>query len=82
MATVAWLAEDAEATGDAFTLVDKEEEPMVREIEQVLHRTLPRVTLPGFNYRRPGGFESAPARGRRNFGRSHSGQLHRRHHRR
>ena len=45
----------AEATGDAFTLVDREEEPTVREIEQALRRALPRVTLPHFNYRRPGG---------------------------
>ena len=44
----------AEATGDAFTLVDKEEEPTVRDIEQALRRTLPRVTLPHFDYKRPG----------------------------
>ncbi len=42
----------AEATGDAFTLMDKEEESMVQEIEQTLHRTLPRVTLPRFDYRK------------------------------
>ncbi|MBI1952673.1 MAG: DEAD/DEAH box helicase [Candidatus Omnitrophica bacterium] len=42
----------AEATGDAFTLMDKIEEPLVADIEQTLHRTLPRVTLPHFNYRR------------------------------
>ena len=45
----------AEANGDAFTLVDREEEPIVREIEQTLRRTLPRVTLPHFNYKKPGG---------------------------
>ncbi|MBI3332965.1 MAG: DEAD/DEAH box helicase [Candidatus Omnitrophica bacterium] len=41
-----------EATGDAFTLMDKEEEPFVREIEQTLHRALPRVTLPDFDYKK------------------------------
>ena len=42
----------AEATGDAFTLMDKEEESLVQEIEQTLGRTLPRVTLPRFDYRK------------------------------
>jgi ATP-dependent RNA helicase RhlE len=45
----------AEATGDAFTLVDKDEEPLVKDIEQALKQTLPRVTLPQFDYKRPGG---------------------------
>ena len=55
-----------EATGDAFTLVDKEEEPLVRDIEQVLHRTLPRITLPNFNYRRgeTSGSRESVSRGR------------------
>lgn len=44
----------AEATGDAFTLVDKDEEPMIEEIEKALKRTLPRVTLPNFDYKKPG----------------------------
>ena len=48
----------AEATGDAFTLVAHDEEPMIKEIEQRLNRTLPRVTLPNFDYKRP-----APHRG-------------------
>jgi len=43
----------AEATGDAFSLVDREEEPLIAAIEQALHRTLPRVTLPHFNYKKP-----------------------------
>ena len=59
----------AEATGDAFTLMDKEEEPLVREIEQALGRTLPRVTLPRFAYRRadhsPRRPHTHPARRRR-----------------
>ncbi|MBI3996226.1 MAG: DEAD/DEAH box helicase [Candidatus Omnitrophica bacterium] len=44
----------ADATGDAFTLVDKDEEPMVKDIERALSRTLPRVTLPNFDYKKPG----------------------------
>jgi len=47
-----------DATGDAFTLADRDEEPMVREIERALNRTLPRVTLPNFDYKRAG-----PSRG-------------------
>jgi ATP-dependent RNA helicase RhlE len=42
----------AEATGDAFTLVDHYEEPLVTDIERALNRTLPRVTLPDFDYKR------------------------------
>ena len=44
----------AEATGDAFTLMDRVEEPMIQEIEKSLGRTLPRVTLPNFDYRKAG----------------------------
>ncbi len=44
----------AEAVGDAFTLVDREEESTIRQIEQVLRKTLPRVTLPNFDYKKPG----------------------------
>ena len=43
----------AEATGDAFTLVDPEEESMIREIERTIRQDLPRVTLPQFDYKRP-----------------------------
>ncbi len=75
----------AEATGDAFTLIDKEEEPMVREIEQLLHRTLPRVLLPHFNYKKPGGAVSSDSPSRRRFQphqeRRGSRQAPRRHHR-
>ena len=70
----------AEATGDAFTLVDKEEEPMIQEIEQTLHRTLPRVTLPYFNYRRPAGPSGREERRRHSRGGSapHRGGYRRR----
>ena len=40
----------AESTGDAFTFVAPEEETDLRAIERVLGRTLPRVTLPEFDY--------------------------------
>ncbi len=44
----------AEATGDAFTLVDREEEPMVTDIERAIGKPLPRVTLPNFDYKKAG----------------------------
>ena len=40
----------AEATGTAFTLVSPEEEESLRDIERVIGRRLPRVTVPGFDY--------------------------------
>jgi len=40
----------AEATGDAFLFVAPEEEADLRGIERVIHKRLPRVTLPGFDY--------------------------------
>ena len=40
----------AEMTGEAFTLVSKEEEGSLRDIERAIGRRLPRVTLPDFNY--------------------------------
>ncbi len=43
----------ADATGDAFTLVDREEEPLIRDIERLLKQALPRVTLPDFDYKSP-----------------------------
>ena len=41
----------AEATGDAFTFVAPQEESDIRAIEQAIGKTLPRVTLPDFDYR-------------------------------
>ncbi len=40
----------AELTGDAFTFVAPDEEADLRAIEQAVHRRLPRVTLPDFDY--------------------------------
>ncbi|HKZ21523.1 MAG TPA: DEAD/DEAH box helicase, partial [Acidimicrobiia bacterium] len=58
----------AEATGSAFTLVSPDEEPDLRSIERTLGRSLPRVTLPGFDYAAPGdghGLGGAGSGGRR-----------------
>ena len=41
----------AEATGDAFTFVAPEDEGELRAIERAINRTLPRVTLPDFDYK-------------------------------
>ena len=41
----------AEATGDAFTFVSPGEEGDLRAIERAIGKTLPRVTLPDFDYR-------------------------------
>ena len=40
----------AELTGDAFTFVAPDEEADLRAIERAIGRTLPRVTLPDFDY--------------------------------
>ena len=40
----------AEMTGEAFTLVSPQEEGELRDIEKVLGRRLPRVTVPDFDY--------------------------------
>jgi ATP-dependent RNA helicase RhlE len=41
----------AELTGEAFTFVSPEEEGDLRSIERAISHTLPRVTLPDFDYR-------------------------------
>ena len=40
----------AEATGTAFTFVSGDEEGSLKDIEKVIGRRLPRVTIPGFDY--------------------------------
>jgi ATP-dependent RNA helicase RhlE len=40
----------ADATGDAFTFVAPQEDPDLRAIERAIGHTLPRVTLPDFDY--------------------------------
>ena len=41
----------AELTGEAFTFVAPDEESDIRAIERAVSKTLPRVTLPDFNYK-------------------------------
>jgi ATP-dependent RNA helicase RhlE len=41
----------AELTGEAFTFVAPDEEANLRSIERAVHKTLPRVTLPDFDYK-------------------------------
>ena len=41
----------AAKTGDAFTFMTREDEPMVRSIEQVLGEKVKRHTLEGFDYK-------------------------------
>jgi ATP-dependent RNA helicase RhlE len=41
----------AEMTGDAFTFVAPDEEPDLRAIERAIGRSLPRVSLPDFDYK-------------------------------
>jgi ATP-dependent RNA helicase RhlE len=41
----------AEATGDAYTLVSPEEEKDLKAIERAIGKPLPRVTVPGFDYK-------------------------------
>jgi ATP-dependent RNA helicase RhlE len=43
----------AAKTGDAFTLLTREDEPTVRSIERVLGATIQRRTLKGFDYTKP-----------------------------
>ena len=69
----------AEATGDAFTLADRDEEPMVADIERALSRTLPRVTLPNFDYKKAGPPRSHEPRQRHGPPRHHGGPPHHRH---
>ena len=40
----------AQMTGEAFTFVSREEEADIRNIERAVKKTLPRVTLPDFDY--------------------------------
>jgi len=41
----------ADLTGEAFTFVSPDEEPDLRAIERAIAKSLPRVTLPDFDYR-------------------------------
>jgi ATP-dependent RNA helicase RhlE len=57
-------------SGEAFTLVTGEDEPMVRKLEGLLKKPLERRTMKGFNYDMPGpvtGLRSGPYRMGRNL---------------
>jgi ATP-dependent RNA helicase RhlE len=43
----------AERTGDAYTLVTREDEEMVRDIERMMNKRLDRKIIDGFNYNVP-----------------------------
>ncbi len=65
----------AEAEGDAFLLVAPEEEASLRDIERVIGKRLPRVTVPGFDYsKRPVEKLEVPLRQRLAAHRSRQGQ--------
>ncbi len=71
----------AEATGDAFSLVSPDEEPMIKDIERVINQRLPRVTLPDFNYRKSSHMpvhhgHGRPQHGRPQHARPHGGGHH------
>ena len=66
----------ADATGDAFTLVDRAEEGTLRDIERSLGKTLPRVTLPNFDYKKAGASsDSHHSRPRFSGGGRHSSRI-------
>jgi len=54
----------AELTGEAFTFVAPDEEADVRAIERAVRQTLPRVTLPDFDYKASGAQLEIPLRQR------------------
>ena len=51
----------AAKTGDAFTFITREDEPMVRSIERILGLKVERCTLEGFDYKQPAPPRSAVA---------------------
>jgi ATP-dependent RNA helicase RhlE len=50
----------AERTGDAFTLVTPEDSDMVRALEKIMGKPLPKLTLPDFDYKAPPPPKSGP----------------------
>ena len=51
-----------DAKGDAFSLMDPSEQRLVKDIERTIKHTLPLVTLPNFDYKKP-----APPKGAHSF---------------
>jgi ATP-dependent RNA helicase RhlE len=54
----------AEMTGEAFTFVSPDEEPDLRAIERAVGKSLPRVTLPDFDYKAQAAQLEVPRRDR------------------
>jgi ATP-dependent RNA helicase RhlE len=50
----------AERTGDAFTLVTPEDNDMVKALDRIMGKPLPRLTLDDFNYKAPAPPRSEP----------------------
>jgi ATP-dependent RNA helicase RhlE len=50
----------AERTGDAFTLVTPDDNDMIRTLERIMRKPLPRLTLPDFDYSAPAPARPAP----------------------
>jgi ATP-dependent RNA helicase RhlE len=51
----------AQKTGDAFTLVTPDDNDMIRTLEKIMGKPLPRATLDGFDYKVPAPPKPAPA---------------------
>lgn len=64
----------AEATGDAFSLISPDEEAMIVDIEKAINQSLPRITLPDFNYRKSHPKAAAHSRQAHPSPRRHSSQ--------
>jgi ATP-dependent RNA helicase RhlE len=57
----------AEATGDAFTFVSPQEVADLRRIERAIGKSLPRLSVPGFEAKAPQAAAGAPGEARRPF---------------
>jgi ATP-dependent RNA helicase RhlE len=63
-----------EATGDAFTLMSHEEERDVKTIERFIGRSILRVTIPDFDYRKAPSTQGEERGHGRGHGREHGGR--------
>src|SRR5262249_17037013 len=64
----------AEATGDAFTLMSPEEERDVKAIERFIGKSILRVTVPDFDYKRHPSPHDDHGHGRAHAGHGHPDQ--------
>ncbi len=67
-----------EATGDAFTLMSRDEEWIIRDIERTLKKSLPRIMLPNFDYKKPPAPKTDRPHPQQHRPSSHAPQGHRR----